>query len=99
LNEARRKVSRLGQQKEANLRDVGPGRDVNKVVLPLRIEGVDPREVMKRAEDFVEIPGIADFKFVRSSLCFRRDASNIVASTLNKFGISSLMEKLEAIDQ
>ena len=54
---------------------------------------------MKRAEDLVEIPRVANFDFVRPHFSFRRDASNIVAGSLDETGIPSLMEKLKPIDQ
>ena len=92
-------MTRLGQQEETNLRDVGPGRDVNEVILFLGIERICAREVMERAEDLVEVPGVANFNLVGPHFSFGRDAPNVVAGSLDKTGIPALMEKLETIDQ
>ena len=57
-------MARLGQQEEANLGDVSAGRDVDQVVLALGIERIGAREVVQRAEDLVEVPGIPNSNLV-----------------------------------
>jgi hypothetical protein len=51
LQQPSRNVAGLGQQKEADLRHVRAGRDVNEVVFPLRVEPVRTCEVMEAAVD------------------------------------------------
>ena len=92
-------MPRLGQQEETNLGDVRAGRDVDQIVLALGVERIRAREVVECPENLVEVPGVANFDLMRPHFGFRRDASNILASALNNFGVPALMEQLEAIDQ
>ena len=92
-------MPRLGQQEETNLSDMGAGRDMDQVILALGIEWIRAREVVKRTENLVEIPRVANLDMVGPHFGFWRDASNIFAGTQDKIGVSALMEQLDSIDQ
>ena len=56
----RRQVARLGEQEQADLRDVGAGGDVHEVVFALGVERVGAREVVERLVDLLEVPRIGE---------------------------------------
>ena len=49
----------VGQQEEADLRDVRAGRDVDQVFLVVGVELVRRGEIVKARKDFLKVPGVA----------------------------------------
>ncbi len=72
------KYAGLGQQEQADLRDVRAGRDVDQIVFAIRIERIAAREVVQRAVDQPEVPGVAEVQHVRTHLRFRRLRPDVV---------------------
>ena len=92
-------MTRLGEKKEGDLSHVGSRGDVNQVVLVVRIEGDGAREVVERAVDLLEIPGIIEVEAVQPHLGLGRDCGNVLLHRLGQGGVLFLEEDLEAIDQ
>lgn len=64
--------TRLDQQEQADLRDVGAGGDVDEIVFRIRIEGVAAGKIAQASIDLREIPGIAEVDDIAAHLRGRR---------------------------
>ena len=99
LDEAGGKVARLGEEEEADLGDVGARRDVDEVVLFLGVEGGGAREVVERAVDLLEVPGVGDVDRVDPDLRLGRDVADVLHDRLHRWPMGRLADQLEAADQ
>ena len=94
-------VARLGQQEQADLRDVRAGRDVDEVVLVVGVERIGAREVVQAAVDLLEVPRIVAGSDRRrgapsvSGETRRMSSRTVSASAVN----SRRVQQLEAIDE
>ena len=91
-------MTRLGQEEEADLGDVRPGRDVDEVVLFLRIERVGARKVMERRVDAFEIPRVLELDHVPDDAGLRRCVSDIGRDDSGDVGARTAVEQLETRD-
>ena len=83
-SEPPRHVARLGQQEQADLRDVRAGRDVDEVVLASGVERVRAGEVVERAVDLLEVPRVGRFVDDQPHLGLRRTRDDVVAHRLRR---------------
>ena len=74
---ARREVARLGEQEQADLRDVRARRDVDEVVLALGVERIAAREVVERGVDLLEVPGVVEVDGVPHDVGLGRDRGDV----------------------
>ena len=83
-------MPRLRQQEKTDLRHVRAGRDVNKIVLRVGIEGVGAREVVEAAVDFLEVDGSTiswgRSRTVVSGEMRRMSSCSVWASNASRFG-------------
>ena len=64
---------RLGEQKQADLRNVRAGGDVDEVIFLVRVEAIPAGEVEQRGEDRFKIPRVLKIDPVRRHRRLRRD--------------------------
>ena len=64
-------MTRFGQEKKTDLRDMGAGRDVDMVALPLGLKVISASEVVKCAIGLFKIPRGFDFKRMKLHFCLR----------------------------
>lgn len=98
LDQARGEVSRLGQQEVADLNHVGARRDVDEVVLAVRVKRVSPREVVELGEDLVEVPRVAHRHRVLDDFGLRRHRSDVLDHLLREGVGTPIVDQLEPID-
>ena len=98
LQQPRREVARLGQQEQADLRDVRAGRDVDQVVLAIRIERVAAREVVQRAVDLAEVPRVAELDACGAHDRLRRQRPDVVGHGRRERLLRAAVQQLEAAD-
>ena len=72
-------MARLGQQEQADLRDVRPGGDVHQVILGFRIERIRSREVVQVCIHRLEIPWVGRGVDMQAHLRLRRHVPDVVA--------------------
>src|SRR5262249_35003639 len=99
LQEPRRDVARLGQQKEANLRDVRSRRDVDEVILGVGIKRVRPGEIVQAGVHLLEVPRIDSRIDDQPHFGFRRDVANVVADGFRQTGEGARVQQFEAVDE
>ena len=78
---------------------MGAGRDVDEVILVLRIKGVVLREVEELRVHRAEVPGLREFREVDIYLGVRRHLFEVGCQLLPKPLILFLTEELKAVDE
>lgn len=101
LHQPGRQVARLGKEKPADLRDMGPGGDMHQVVLALGVKGVDADEIVQGAIDLLEVPGVAQFHLLQADLGMRRHRGDVGANPLGQAEVAGVVavDQFEAVDQ
>ena len=75
------------------------GRDVQEVVLLLRIEVPAAREVMQRGVHLFKVPRIAGFHFHPHDLGFRRDRCDVEPHALGQAATACVVDQFEAMHE
>ncbi len=99
LHDLSRDVARLDQEEPADLRHMRAGGDVDVIVLGVRIEGIGGGEVVHRAIDLLEIPGVFQLHRVEAHLGLGRDAGDVAAQVLRNPGKALAVDQLQAADK
>ena len=99
LQQARRQVACLGEQKPADLRDMAAGGDVDQVVLVLGIERVGTREIVQRRIHLLEVPGVAQRHLDVAHLGFRRHRRDVETGSLREAAAAFVMQHFESMHQ
>ena len=99
LQQAARDVPRLGQEEQADLRDVRPGRDVDEVVLGLGVERVGAGEVVQRAIHLLEVPRVRRVIGARAAPRSRATRGGCRRGRSRPAREPLRMEQLEAVDK
>src|SRR5262249_30349584 len=79
LQQPRRDVPRLGQEKEADLCDMRSRRYVDEVILGVGVERVRAGEIVETGVDLLEVPWVDGRIDDESHFGLRRDVANVVA--------------------
>ena len=74
------------------------GRDVDQIVLAIRIERIVAREVVQGAVDEAEVPGIAEVHDVRTHVGFRRLRPDVVRHDVHERLLGTAVQQLEPVD-
>src|SRR5580700_6886389 len=98
LHQPARHIPRLGQEKQADLRDVSTCRDVDEVVFRFRIERVLAREFEKSLVDFLKIPRVAELHLVLMDFRFRRNSSYVSTHRFCQGRAALAMQQFKATD-
>jgi hypothetical protein len=99
LQQARGEVPRLGEQEQADLRDVRAGRHVDEDVVLLGIECQVVRERQQQVEHLLEVPGIAQVGAAPLGFGLGRDGPDIGENGLGELGVAPLAEQHEALHE
>src|SRR5262245_42449476 len=99
LDESCREVPSFGQEKGANLRDVGPRRDVDEIILRVRSEVVAAREFVEALVHLLEVPGVGELDDVGSDGRLGRYLLDVTFDGLDERRGLSTVEQLQAIDE
>jgi len=78
---------------------VRAGGDVDQVVLALRVEGVGTSELVQRAVDLLEVPGVAKVDGVETDLGLRRHGAQVGGDGSRERRMRGRVEELEAVDE
>ena len=97
LKKSSRKVTGFGEEKETDLGDVGPGRDMDQVVFAIDIEGILARELIERLEDFFKVPRIAWRQVMTPHLGHGRDRGEILLNDSLQLPKTRLREEFDPI--
>jgi len=98
LEQATRKVTRLCQQEQADLRHVRAGGDMNEIVLRLRIERRRTNEIEELAVNLLKVPGIREVDQIGLNPCFGRHGPDVLRDELRQAAVRRTMQEHEAID-
>src|ERR1700677_806293 len=96
LHQPARHIPRLGQEKQADLRDVSTCRDVDEVVFRFRIERVLAREFEKSLVDFLKIPRVVELHLVLADFRFRRNSSHVSTHCFCQGRVALPMQQFKA---
>lgn len=99
MQELRRQVPGLGEEEEADLGNVGPGRDVDEILLRIRLERIGARPVVERRVDRLEIARISHLHHVGPDLGLGRDLPDVFGDLGGQGGEPLLEQELEPVDQ
>ena len=87
----------LGQQEQADLRDMGAGRDVDQHIFGIGVQRQPARKVQQLAVDLLEIPRVLEVDDMPLDLCFGRDGGNVIPDIVGQTAVHGPMDHHEAI--
>ena len=70
-------MAAFGEKEKADLLHVGPGGDVDQIVLSIRIEGITAREFVQSGKHLLKVPGIPEFVRMQIHRGFGRDTGDV----------------------
>ena len=92
-------MSRLRQQEQADLLNVTPCRDMNQILILIRIEWIRASELVQSGKHFFKIPWILKRDRMQSHDCFGTHAVDIAGDQLSHIPIARFMQEFKATDQ
>ena len=77
-------IPRLNQEKQADLRDVSAGRDVDEIVFRIRVKGVAACELKESLIDLFEVPWVAKLDRMQTDFGLRRNGLDVTLALCSR---------------
>jgi hypothetical protein len=90
---------RLDEQEPADLRDMRSRRDVDEIILLLRVEGIGVGEVAHGAIDLLKVPRVGQVQNSPFDFGLWRDLRDVASDALRERGCVIVVNELQPVDQ